>query len=183
MQQNNNIRSFENHHPKIDPSCYVDPMSTIIGQVEIGKDSSVWPNVSIRGDMHWIKIGDGTSIQDGTVIHVTHAGDYNEAGHPTAIGNFVTVGHKVTLHGCTVEDFCIIGMDSTVLDGAIIESNVLLAAGSLVLPNKVLTSGYLWAGRPAIQKRALTDEEMAFLEYSAQNYIKLKNQYLAQVKN
>lgn len=182
MPHHQSVRSFLEHTPNIDPSCYIDPMCTVIGQVTIGKDSSVWPNVSIRGDMHWIKIGKGTSIQDGSVVHVTHAGKYNTDGYPTTIGNHVTVGHKVTLHGCTIEDFCIIGMNSTILDGAIIESNVLLAAGSLVLPNKTLTSGYLWAGRPAQQKRALSDEEMRFLEYSAQNYIKLKNSYLAQAR-
>ena len=178
MQNNTAIRPFENHAPKIDPSAYVDPKCSIIGQVTIGKDSSIWPFASLRGDMHWVSIGEGSSIQDGSVIHVTHAGQYNPKGFPTRIGNFVTVGHKVTLHGCTVQDLCVIGMDSVILDGAVIESNVLLAAGSLVLPNKVLESGYLWAGRPAEKKRALTKEEIAFFEYSAKNYIKLKDQYL-----
>lgn len=178
MQHLPPIRTFQQHTPKVDPSVYVDSTSCIIGQVSIGKDSSVWPHVSIRGDMHWIEIGEGTSIQDGSVIHVTHAGVYNPDGYPTIIGNFVTVGHKVTLHGCTVQDLCIVGMDSIVLDGAVIETNALLAAGSLVPPNKIITGGFLWAGRPAQQKRALTAQEMAFFEYSAQNYIKLKNQYL-----
>lgn len=173
------FRSFNNHQPQVDDSAYIDPQSAIIGQVTIGKDSSVWPFASIRGDMHWIRIGEGTSIQDGTVIHVTHAGPYNPAGFPTQIGNFVTIGHNVILHGCTVHDLCIIGMGSTILDGAVIQPNVLLAAGSLVLPNKVLESGYLWAGRPAEKKRALTKEEIAFFEYSAQNYINLKNKYLS----
>tara|TARA_R110002110_G_scaffold65206_5_gene180093 strand:- start:37204 stop:37734 length:531 start_codon:yes stop_codon:yes gene_type:complete len=173
------IRTFDTYHPDIASTAYIDPMATVIGQVLIGKDSSVWPFVSIRGDMHRIHIGEGTSIQDGTVIHVTHAGDFNPEGYPTSVGDFVTVGHKVTLHGCTIGDYCIIGMDSTILDGAIIEDNVLLAAGSLVLPGKTLKSGYLWAGRPAVAKRPLTESEMAFFEYSAQNYIKLKNQYMA----
>lgn len=180
--ENMNIRSFETHHPEIDTSAYIDPMCTIIGQVIIGRDSSIWPFASIRGDMHWIKIGDGTSIQDGTVIHVTHASTYNPKGFPTEVGNYVTVGHQVTLHGCTINDHCIVGMGSTVLDGAVIESKVLLAAGSLVLPNKTLDSGFLWAGRPAEKKRPLTSDELAFFEYSAQNYIKLKNQYLSALK-
>ncbi|MGE4348436.1 MAG: gamma carbonic anhydrase family protein [Candidatus Berkiella sp.] len=174
-----NIRSFQGYQPTIDPSVYIDPMCTIIGDVHIGKDSSVWPHVSIRGDMHHIRIGEGTSIQDGSVIHVTHASKYNPDGFATTIGNFVTIGHKVTLHGCTIHDYCIIGMDSIVLDGAVIESQVLLAAGSLVPPKKVLKSGYLWAGRPAQIKRPLTEEELSFFEYSAKNYIKLKDQYLA----
>lgn len=173
-----NIRSFQDHHPVIDPSAYIDPMCAIIGDVHIAKDSSVWPHVSIRGDMHSIRIGEGTSIQDGSVIHVTHAGKYNPTGFGTTVGNFVTIGHKVTLHGCTIHDYCVIGMDSIVLDGAIIESHVLLGAGSLVLPNKVLCSGYLWAGRPAQMKRPLTEEELSFFEYSAKNYIKLKDLYL-----
>lgn len=174
------VRSFETHHPDIAPSAYIDPMATVIGQVLIGKDASIWPHASIRGDVHWIQIGEGTSIQDGTVIHVTHAGPYHPDGYPTQIGSFVTVGHKATLHGCTIEDLCVIGMDSIVLDGAHIEKNVLLAAGSLVLPGKTLTSGMLWAGRPAVAKRPLTPEEMAFFEYSAQQYIELKNRYLAE---
>ncbi len=172
------IRTFDTHHPDIASTAYIDPMATVIGQVSIGKDSSIWPYVSIRGDMHHIDIGEGTSIQDGTVIHVTHAGDFNPDGYPTKVGDFVTVGHKVTLHGCTVGDYCIIGMDSTILDGAMIENNVLLAAGSLVLPGKTLKSGYLWAGRPAVAKRPLTETEMSFFEYSAQNYIQLKHKYM-----
>lgn len=173
------IRTFQNHTPELDKTVYADPQCSIIGDVKIGKDSSVWPMAVIRGDMHAIRIGEGTSIQDGTVIHVTHAGKYNPQGYATHVGNFVTVGHQVTLHGCTVQDYCVIGMGSTILDGAVIEHQVLLAAGSLVLPNKILKGGFLWAGRPAEQKRPLTPEEIAFFEYSAQNYIKLKNQYLS----
>lgn len=172
------VRTFETYHPDIAPSAYIDPMASVIGQVTIGKDSSVWPHASIRGDVHWIQIGEGTSIQDGSVIHVTHVGRYNPDGFPTKIGDFVTVGHKVTLHGCTIDDLSIIGMDSTILDGAHVEKNVLLAAGSLVLPGKTLTGGMLWAGRPAVAKRPLTEEEMAFFQYSAEQYVSLKEKYM-----
>lgn len=177
------IRAFQRHQPIIGTNTYVDPQALVIGNVTIGEDSSVWPFASIRGDIHTIKIGHRTSIQDGCVLHVTHAGQYNPEGHPLAIGSDVTVGHKVMLHGCTILDLCIIGMGSCILDGAIVEHEVILGAGSLVPPGKILTSGYLWLGRPAIQKRPLTTEELNFIRYSARNYVNLKNQYLGKNEN
>lgn len=175
-----NIRSFLNHTPRIAKTAYIDPASTIIGQVMIGEDSSVWPGVSIRGDMHRIEIGAQTSIQDNCVCHITHDSEHHPGGFPLTIGNEVTVGHKAMLHGCTIGDLCIIGIGAIILDGVIIEPETILAAGSIVPPGKILQSGYLYLGSPAIQKRPLTPEERAFLRYSADNYVKLKNQYLAQ---
>lgn len=172
------LRSFQRHLPIIGARTYVDPMAAIIGYVTIGEDSSIWPFAAIRGDIHTIKIGDRTSIQDGCVLHVTHASTYNPEGYPLTIGNDVTVGHRVVLHGCTLSDFCLIGMGSVVLDNAVIEHDVILGAGSLVPPGKILESGYLWVGAPAVKKRPLTLKEREFIRYSAKSYINLKNQYL-----
>ncbi|MGE3318505.1 MAG: gamma carbonic anhydrase family protein [Candidatus Berkiella sp.] len=173
------IRSYLNHQPTIGANTYVDDAAVIIGQVSIGRDCSIWPFASIRGDMHHIHIGDRTSVQDGCVLHITHAGPFNPQGFPLTIGSDVTIGHKAILHGCTVHDACLIGMGSIVMDGAIIESEVILGAGALVSPGKTLESGYLWVGSPAIKKRALTSDEIAYIRYSAANYVALKNQYLA----
>jgi carbonic anhydrase/acetyltransferase-like protein (isoleucine patch superfamily) len=136
----------------------------------------------VRGDIHQITIGERTSIQDGSVLHVTHDSEYHPGGAPLTIGDDVTVGHKVTLHACTLSSLCIIGMGSIILDNAVVESDVILGAGSLVPPGKTLTSGYLWLGSPAIKKRPLTEQELAFIRYSAKSYVKLKNQHLEQKK-
>lgn len=173
-----NIRSYQNIFPKIGARTYIDPAATVIGKVEIGDDASIWPGASVRGDMHYIKIGNSTSIQDGCVLHITHDSTYNPAGFPLTIGNHVTVGHQAVLHGATIHDFCLIGIGAILLDGSIVESDVILAAGSLVPPGKSLTSGYLWMGNPVIKKRPLTEAERQFIRYSAQNYVKLKNEYL-----
>ena len=175
------IRTYNNKTPNIDKSAYIDPASTVIGDVTIGEDSSIWPTAVIRGDMHQIKIGSKTSIQDGTICHITHDGQYSVGGYPLTIGSEVTVGHNAILHGCTIHDKVLIGMGSVVLDGAVIESNVILGAGSLVSPNKVLKSGFLYVGRPAVEKRPLTKKESAFIQYSANNYVKLKNTYLKEL--
>ncbi len=173
-----NIRSYQQHTPHIGEKTYVDEHAVIIGQVTIGTDCSIWPFASIRGDMHRIQIGDRTSVQDGCVLHITHAGEFNPAGFPLTIGSDVTIGHKVILHGCTIQDACLIGMGSIVMDGALIESNVILGAGSLVPPGKKCDGGFLWVGSPCVKKRPLTPEEMAFIRYSAKNYVNLKNGYL-----
>ena len=172
------VRSYKNISPSIENTAYIDPQCTVIGDVYIGADSSIWPGAVIRGDMHSIRIGARTSIQDNSVLHITHKSEHNPNGNPLEIGDDVTIGHKVTLHGCTVHNQCIIGIDSTVLDGAIIEENTILAAGSVVPPKKVLESGFLWMGAPAQKKRPLTPEETTFILYSANNYVKLKNDYL-----
>ncbi len=176
------VRSFQQYRPSVGANAYIDEMAMIIGNVTIGDDSSVWPFACIRGDIHPIIIGERTSIQDGSVLHVTHDSEYHPGGAPLTIGNDVTVGHKVTLHACTLSSLCIIGMGSIILDNAVVESEVILGAGSVVPPGKKLTSGYLWVGSPAIKKRPLSEQELAFIRYSAMSYVKLKNQYLEQKK-
>lgn len=171
------IRDFEGHSPRIAPSAWIDPTALVIGDVEIGADSSLWPGVVARGDIHYIRIGARTNIQDGSILHVTHDSEYAPGGHPLVVGDDVTVGHQVTLHACTVEDKCLIGMGSIVLDGAIVRSGAMVGAGSLVSPGKELEGGYLWLGQPARRVRPLTEKEKAYLEYSAAHYVKLARRH------
>ncbi len=174
-----NIRPFKNHLPEIGQGTYVDDSAVVIGQVRTGSDCSIWPNTTLRGDVNWIKIGNNTSIQDGSVLHVTHDHPQKHpGGFPLTIGNQVTVGHNVILHGCSIEDNCLIGMGAIILDGAHIEKNVFIAAGALISPNKQLESGFLYVGSPAKKLRPLTDEEIDALQYSADHYVRLKNEYL-----
>ncbi len=174
------IRTYQKYTPEICDNCYIDDSAMVIGRVKIGNDSSVWPLSVIRGDVNAITIGENTNIQDGSVLHVTHDGpyDYNRGGYALTLGNNITVGHSVILHGCTIEDNCLIGMGSTIMDGVVVESNIILAAGSLVSPGKQLDSGYLYIGRPAEKFRPLTEEEIESIQYSADHYVKLKNTYL-----
>ena len=174
------IRPFQGMTPKLGNRVFVDPSAVVIGDVEIGDDSSVWPLTVIRGDMHRIRIGQNTSIQDGSVLHITHAGPFNPDGFPLTIGDYVTVGHQATLHGCTIGDRVLVGMGSMVMDGAVVESDVVIGGGSLVPPGKRLESGYLYVGRPAKQVRPLTEKEMGFFTYTANNYVKLKDQHLSE---
>ncbi|WP_426151133.1 gamma carbonic anhydrase family protein [Pseudomonas sp. DC3000-4b1] len=174
------IRTFAGHSPVVGPGAFVDASAVVIGDVHIGEDSSVWPLTVIRGDMHRIRIGQRTSVQDGSVLHITHAGPYNEKGFPLVIGNDVTIGHKVILHGCTLGDRILVGMGSTVMDGAVVEDDVIIGAGSLVPPGKVLQSGFLYVGSPVKQVRPLTEKERSFFTYTAGNYVKLKDQHLAE---
>ena len=173
------IREFEGVLPNIDPSAYIDDAALVIGDVEIGKDSSVWPFVVIRGDVNRIRIGELTNIQDNSVLHVTHDGPYNPGGYALQVGNRVTVGHRAILHGCTINDNCLIGMGATIMDGAVIQTNTIVGAGSLVTPGKLLESGYLWLGSPVRQVRPLSDDEIKAIEYSTNHYVKLKNRHHA----
>ena len=173
------IREFEGVLPNIDPSAYIDDAALVIGDVEIGKDSSVWPFVVIRGDVNRIRIGELTNIQDNSVLHVTHDGPHNPGGHALQVGNSVTVGHRAILHGCTINDNCLIGMGATIMDGAVIQTNTIVGAGSLVTPGKLLESGYLWLGSPVRQVRPLSDDEIMAIEYSTNHYVKLKNRHHA----
>lgn len=172
------IRNFRGNQPKLGERVWVDDSAVIIGDVEIGDDSSVWPLVSIRGDMHQIRIGARTSIQDNSCLHITHASEFNPDGHPLTIGDDVTVGHMVMLHGCTIGNQVLVGMSSTILDGVVVEDNVVIGAGSLVPPGKKLESGYLYLGSPVKQVRPLTEAELNYFHYACQNYVKLKNHYL-----
>lgn len=166
------ILSYKSILPKIHESVFVAPNAAVIGDTEIGAESSVWFSVTIRGDVNKIRIGKRTNIQDGAVIHV------ETDGHATHIGDNVTIGHSAIVHACTIEDLALVGMQACVLDGAVVESKALVAAGSLVGPGKVIPSGQLWAGVPARYVRDLTDKELAFFEISAERYVKLSREYL-----
>ncbi len=172
------IRSFQNKVPSQGERVFVDPASTVIGEVTLGNDSSVWPGAVVRGDMHRIVIGARTSVQDNAVLHITHDSAFNPGGFPLTLGDDVIVGHQAMLHGCTIGDRVMIGMQTMIMDGAVVESDVMLAAGSLVSPGKRLASGWLYRGRPARAVRELTAKEIEFLPYVAGNYVKLKDQYL-----
>lgn len=177
----NPIRSYQNTQPQLGEAVFIDPTAVVLGDVTLGDDCSVWPLTVIRGDMHRIRIGNRCSIQDGSVLHITHAGPYNLDGFPLILGSDVTVGHQAMLHGCTIGDEVLIGMGSMVMDGAVIESRVVLGAGSLVPPGKTLESGYLYVGRPAKRVRPLNDKEFSYFKYTASNYVKLKNLHLEEV--
>ncbi|MCB1866552.1 MAG: gamma carbonic anhydrase family protein [Chromatiales bacterium] len=167
------IRPFEAHSPQVDPAAWVDDNCTIIGQVTVGAYSSLWPGTIVRGDVHAIRIGSHTNIQDGCLVHVTHDSEFHPGGFDCRIGDYVTVGHRVVLHACHVGDECLIGMGAIVMDGAVIERRVLLGAGSVVPAGKTLEGGYLWVGTPARRIRPLTDAEIRHIHYSANHYVKL----------
>jgi len=175
------LMAFEEFQPKLGEGVYIHTQATVIGRVTLGADVSVWPGASIRGDIHHIQIGARSNIQDGCILHVTHDGPYQPGGFPLVIGEDVTVGHQAVLHGCTLENLCLIGMGSIILDGAIVETEVIVGAGSLVPPGKRLETGFLWMGSPVKKIRPLKDEERAFLKYSAEKYVELKNRYLPTV--
>lgn len=164
-------------HPQIHASAYIHPSAQIIGETVLGADVSVWCNTVIRGDVNHIHIGAGSNIQDLAMLHVSHKSAWDALGAPLIIGERVTVGHSVILHGCHIGDECLIGMGSIIMDKAVLEPRVLLGAGSLVPEGKTLQGGFLYLGRPAKQLRALTAEELAYFDYSAQHYIALAKTY------
>ncbi len=172
------VRNFQNIAPSIADSAYIDPNACVIGDVHVGADSSFWPMAVARGDVHHIRIGDRTNIQDGSILHVTSDTPFTPGGFPLTIGNDVTVGHGAILHACTIENFCLIGMGATVLDGAVVADKTLVAAGALVPPGKTLESGYLWIGSPAKKARPLSQKELDYLSFSSQHYVELKNKYI-----
>ena len=174
------VRNFENIEPRIAGSAYVDETALVIGDVTLEDDVSLWPQVVARGDVNSIVIGARTNIQDGTILHVSHDSEFAPGGFSLCIGADITVGHQAILHGCTVEDRCLIGMAATVMDGAVIHSGAIVGAGSLVPPGRELEGGYLWVGSPARKVRALRSEEKGFLEYSAAHYVELKNRHRAE---
>ena len=174
------IRSYKGITPTYDNSVYIDESSVLVGDITLGKDSSVWPLVAARGDVNYIRIGERTNIQDGSVLHLTRASKSNPDGYPLIIGDDVTVGHKVMLHGCLLGNRILVGMGAIVMDNAIVEDDVIIGGGSLVPPNKRLESGYLYVGSPVKQARPLTEQERAFLKISADNYVQLKDEYLAE---
>ena len=172
------LSTYLNTMPIVGEDVYLHPSCQVIGNVKIGDDSSVWCNTVLRGDVNRIEIGRGTNVQDLTIGHVSHMTTEHPAGSPLIIGDYVTVGHSVILHGCTIGNECLIGMGTIVMDDAVIPDRVMIGAGSLISPGKVLQSGMLYMGRPAKAVRALTDEEIAYLRYSAEHYMRLKDNYL-----
>lgn len=178
----NSLRSFDGKQPNIGERVLIDPSAVVLGDVVLGDDVSIWPQVAIRGDMHRIRVGARSSVQDGCVLHITHAGPFNTDGWPLTIGCDVTIGHNATLHGADIGDRVLVGMGAIVMDGAVVENNVVIAAGALVTPGKRLRSGFLYAGSPAREIRALTEKEMNYFSYSANNYVKLKDKHIAELE-
>ena len=173
------IRKFKDFEPNIHSTAYVDKNSIVIGDVSIGAESSVWPMTVARGDVQKIIIGERTNIQDGSILHVTSDNIFTPGGTPLLIGNDVTIGHGAILHACTIENKCLIGIGSIILDGAIIESNSMLAAGSLVGPNKIIESGMLYKGSPAKPARKLTEKELEYISFSSKHYVKTMKQHIS----
>lgn len=172
------VRAFNGKQPSIGQSVYLDESAIIIGDVTLGDDVSVWPTAVIRGDVETIRIGAGTNVQDGSVLHVSHANRFSPKSYPLTLGKGVTIGHKAVVHGCNIGNYCLLGIGAIIMDAVVIEDYVMLGAGALVPSGKVLHSGYLYLGTPAKQVRPLTDDEKEFLSYSAQHYVQLKNRYL-----
>lgn len=174
------IRSFQGITARLAKDVFVDPTAVVLGDVELAEGVSVWPMAVIRGDMHFIRIGRATSVQDGAVLHITHASDFNPGGFPLIIGEEVTIGHKAILHGCKLGNRILVGMGAIVMDGVTVEDEVIIAAGALVPPGKTLRSGYVYAGSPARELRALTEKERRFFSYSAANYVALQAKHRAE---
>jgi carbonic anhydrase/acetyltransferase-like protein (isoleucine patch superfamily) len=173
-----NIRPYQGITPRLGANVYVDPAAIVIGDVELGDDASLWPCAVARGDVHFIRIGARTNVQDGAVLHVTHAGEYTDDGFPLVIGSDVTIGHAAVVHACTIGDACLIGMHATVLDGAVVSRHSMIGAGAVVTPGKIVGEGELWVGNPARCVRKLSEAEIERLYYSARHYVQLKNRYL-----
>lgn len=170
------ILPYQGKLPTIAADCFIAPTATVIGDVEIGAETSVWFNCVIRGDVHEIRIGARTNIQDGTIVHVTGG----KLG--TYIGSDITIGHGAVLHACTLEDCCFIGMGAVILDGAVVETGAMVAAGAVVTPGKRVKAGELWGGNPAKLLRTLSEADQAFFPVSAANYVELGRRYVGEAK-
>ncbi|MGC9386373.1 MAG: gamma carbonic anhydrase family protein [Hydrogenovibrio sp.] len=170
------VRPYLTDWPELHSTAWVDASAVVIGKCALAEEVSIWPNATLRGDVNAIEIGARSNIQDGTVCHTTHDSPITK-GSRCIVGADVTVGHNAVLHGCIIEDECLIGMGAVVLDNAVVQKHVLVGANSLVPAGKVLESGYLYLGSPVKRVRALTDDEKAFFKYSAAHYVSLKQQY------
>ncbi|TAL47652.1 MAG: gamma carbonic anhydrase family protein [Methylovulum sp.] len=177
------VKAFKDKYPRIGQSVYVDDSAVVIGDVTLGDDVSIWPTTVVRGDVESIVIGEATNVQDGAVLHVSHAGQFSLQGHPLTIGKGVTIGHRAVIHACTIGDYCLVGIGAIIMDDAVLEDYVMLGAGALVPPGKRLESGHLYVGSPARQVRPLVEAEKEFLEYSARHYVALKDAYLTHTDN
>lgn len=173
------LASYLDTTPVVGAQAFIHDSAQLIGDVHLERDASVWCNAVLRGDVNRITIGMCSNVQDFTMCHVSHKTPAKPEGSPLIIGRHVTIGHSVILHGCRIGDECLVGMGSIVMDDAVIQDRVMLGAGSLVAPGKVLESGYLYVGRPAVKVRPLTADEVAYLKYSAEHYVRVKNNYLA----
>jgi len=169
-----NVRPFGGKAPRVHPTALVMDGSTVIGDVELGEESSVFPGVVVRGDVHHVRVGRRTNLQDGTVVHVT-TGTF-----PALLGDDVTVGHRAVIHGCTIHDRCLIGMGAIVLDGAVVGPDAMVGAGAVVTPGMVVPPGTLVLGAPAKVKRQLTPQELDGLRASAAHYVELAARYRAE---
>lgn len=165
------ILSYQGRLPTIADDVFIAPNAVVIGDVVIGAGTGIWFNCVIRGDVHEIRIGERTNIQDGTIVHVTGG----KLG--TYIGSDITIGHGAILHACTLEDGCFIGMGATILDGVVVETGAMVAAGAVVTPGKRVKAGELWAGNPAKLLRTLSEADIAFFPKSAANYVELGQRY------
>jgi len=174
----NNIKAYKGILPTIGKSVFIEDSAVLYGDITLGDNVSIWPLVAARGDVNHIKIGARTNIQDGSVLHVTRKSNNNPLGNPLIIGEDVTIGHKAMLHGCTIGNRVLVGMGSIVMDGAVVCDDCIIGAGTLVPPNKTLEPGFLYVGNPMKQARPLKDSERAFLKVSADNYVKLKDEYI-----
>jgi len=174
------LTPYLNILPVLGERVFHHASSQIIGDVQLGHDCSIWCNTVLRGDVNRIVLGQGTNVQDLTMGHVTHKSADKTEGSPLLIGDYVTIGHTVILHGCTIGNECLIGMGSIIMDDVMIGNHVMVGAGSLVPPGKELEPGMLYMGRPVKKVRELTEEEISKLRYSAEYYIKIKNNYLNQ---
>ena len=172
------LSSYLDAAPQLAERVYLHETAQVIGNVRLGADSSVWCNAVLRGDVNDIVIGRCSNIQDFSMGHVSHRTPGKPQGSPLHIGDYVTVGHSVILHGCRIGNECLVGMGSIVMDDVIVEDRTMIGAGSLVPPGKTLQSGFLYVGRPVRKVRALTDEEIAWLRYSAEHYVRVKDNYL-----
>lgn len=175
---NDAIRMFQDKKPNLGQGVYIDPKAVVIGGVTLGDHCSVWPMAVIRGDVNTIHIGHSCSIQDGAILHTTHDGPYTPGGKPLILAHGITIGHQAVLHGCTIDEYCLIGMGALILDGAHIKKHVMIAAGSVVPPGKTLESDYLYLGNPVRAVRKLSLAEIEQLHYSAEHYVRLKDKYL-----
>ena len=173
------LRPYLGVLPTLGARVYVDPAASVIGDVMLGDDVSIWPGTVVRGDVNFIRIGARTNVQDGTVIHVSHDGPHAKlGGFATVIGEDVTIGHKAIIHACRIEDAALIGMGAIVLDGVVVKKHGFVGAGALVAPGKEVGEGELWLGNPAKKVRMLSEAEIEALYYSAQHYLRLKDHYL-----
>jgi carbonic anhydrase/acetyltransferase-like protein (isoleucine patch superfamily) len=168
----NNILPYKGIFPKIAEDVFIAPTASIIGDVEIGKDSNIWFGCVIRGDVNIVRIGEGTNIQDGTVVHV------NRAKWGTFIGNNITIGHMALIHACTLEDNSFVGMHATVMDGCVVEEGAIVGAGALVTPEKRVGKGELWAGSPAKKLRLVNENDRKIFSSTAPHYVTLARAYL-----